>query len=204
ERLIDRRHGEMTGASVEVGEIAWQEVLPTSITDAPGQHGVEDEAASRRKNEAPLHRREPAHVLAHTLQVGAAPAEALRPEVIGHAARLNCGEAARERGIVDRGAANPDGETVAGERPAGKLAGMVMCLEDLVFAAGDPQPVLRGEPRLRYSEPLRRHRPAILRARIAHIPRRAATGARQLAGDPMGIGVALANSEEHVLAGARR
>src|SRR6185437_1192680 len=95
QRLIDGRDREMTGAPVKVGQVTRLEPLPTPVGDALRELGVEDETTGRREYEAAFGRPERTKVLSDPLQVGSAPAEALRSEVIRHATRLDGGEAAR-------------------------------------------------------------------------------------------------------------
>src|SRR5487761_763612 len=165
ERLIGRLDPEMTGPPVEVGEITRLQALPTAVNDAHGQHGIEYETARRRQDESARRRPQRPQILAHALEVAPVPSEALRAEIVRYPAPLDGGETAGESCLVDGGAASPDHEAIARERPARELARVAMRLQNLVLAASFAHPVLRREPRLRHGEPLHRHRAPVFQAR---------------------------------------
>jgi len=75
--------------------------------------------------------------------------------------------------------------------------------EDIEFGVTDFAPSLEGEARLGDREPLHGDGTAIFQSGVADVARVATAKFGELARDPLGVGVSLADFEEDVLAGAR-
>ena len=129
-------------------------------------------------------------------------AEALRAEVVGDAALGNFGGTGVEVRVADVDASNANDESVTGERAARELARVGVGFEDVEFGVADFAPGLQGELRLRDREPLDGDRAAVFQAGVTDVAGVTAAEFRELARYPLGVGVSLADFEQHVLAGA--
>jgi hypothetical protein len=197
-------HGENTAAAVEVGEVPGQHRPPAARCDALGEHGVEHQAACGGQHEAALGAPQAGRRSRRPLEVGAITAEALRSEVIRHAAARDRLQARPEQRRQTRAIAAADAdahpEAIAGERTARQLAVVRVRLEDLELRAAYPAPGGGGGTAARHGEPLHGDRAPVLETCVPHLGGTAAGVACQLLRHPGRVGGVLADPQQQVLA----
>ena len=136
-----------------------------------------------------------------TPQVRAVAAEALRAEIVGHAAALDVAQPLRDRLGISGNVADRDAEPVGAVRPGAQLAAMRRRLEHAEALAFEPGPATGGRAgRLGQAVVLPRHRVAILVTAQTHVARGDLRRAGQRGGDPARVRAALLDVEQQVRA----
>src|SRR6185312_15874595 len=93
-------------------------------------------------------------------------------------------------------------EAVSFQGAPGELAGVGVCFDHFESLAPDGSPPLQSDSRLRHGKPLKRDGAPVLESCVSDIQSSATAHTGQFACDPLGVCIALANLEEHVLSGA--
>src|SRR5262245_37890460 len=199
-RILDE---EEASARVQAGDVAGEDAVEGVAARA--QHGVEDLGLQRGDEEARGAAVARSGLAAQDApaELGVVAAEALRPEAVREAAARELLRAPRRRVGGHRvHVAHEDLEAIGAQVARAELVRVASRLEHPHAGQRERERRLRIESGR--GEPLRRHRHAVLAAGVAHVARRHAGGAGEVACHLLRRAQRLLDAQEGVRAAARR